>query len=437
MHIETPCKLRRLLAVAGLALTALALPASAQQEGAERPPQPVTVVTLGAQDVTLTATLPGRVAASAVAEVRPQVSGIIIERLFQEGAEVSQGDPLYRLDAASYEAQKAAAEASLAQANATLRSAERESARQQELRERNVTSQQTFDDALAAHDVAKAAVKVAEANLLAAEIDLERATIRAPLSGVAGLSEATQGALVTAGQTKALTTIRQLDPVNVDVTQSAAELLRWRRSGQSAPDDAVVSLTLADGTTYEHTGRLAAAEPHVNEQTGVVVLRLEFPNTEQFLLPGMYVQVEMPQGRVSDAVLAPQEGVTRDRRGRPMAMVVTADNTVETRELTVQRDLGVNWVVTDGLAPGDRVIVEGLQKVSPGMTVAPQERQAEAPQERQAEAPQEREAEAPQEREAEAPQEQGAQAAQEQGAQAPQGQQAEDAPADTTETASE
>ena len=377
MHIETPCKLRRLLAVAGLALTALALPATAQQQGGERPPQPVTVVTLGAQDVTLTATLPGRVAASGVAEVRPQVGGIITERLFKEGAEVSAGEPLYRIDPATYEASKAAADASLAQANATLRSAEREATRQQELRDRNVTSQQTFDDALAARDVAEAAVKVAEANLLSAEIDLERTITRAPISGIAGLSQATQGALVTAGQASALTTIRQLDPVWVDVTQSAAELLRWRRTGQSAVDDAVVSLTLADGTTYEHTGRLAAAEPHVNEQTGVVVLRLAFPNPEGFLLPGMYVQVEMPQGKVSDAVLAPQEGVTRDRRGRPMAMVVNADNAVETRELTIQRDLGVNWVVTEGLSAGDRVIVAGLQKVSPGMTVTPQERPAE------------------------------------------------------------
>ncbi|MDO6583983.1 efflux RND transporter periplasmic adaptor subunit [Salipiger sp. 1_MG-2023] len=379
MHINAPCNLRRLLAVAGLALAATALPASAQQQGGERPPQPVTVVTLAAEDVTLTTTLPGRVAASGVAEVRPQVSGIITERLFKEGAAVQQGDALYQLDSASYGASKAAAEASLAQAEATLRSAERESKRQQELRDRNVTSQQTFDDALAARDVAEAAVKVAEANLLAANIDLDRATIRAPLTGVAGLSEVSQGALVTAGQTTALTTIRQLDPVYVDVTQSAAELLRWRRSGQDASDDAVVSLTLADGTSYEHTGHLAAAEPHVNEQTGVVVLRLEFPNPDQFLLPGMYVQVEMPQGQVDGAVMVPQEGVTRDRRGRPMALVVNAENAVETRELIVQRDRGAMWVVTEGLAAGDRVIVAGLQKVAPGMTVAPTERGADAP----------------------------------------------------------
>ncbi|APZ52113.1 efflux RND transporter periplasmic adaptor subunit [Salipiger abyssi] len=382
MLIGFPRILRRTLAAAGLAAASAALPATAQEGGGEQPPQPVTVVTLDSSDVTLTSTLPGRVAASGVAEVRPQVSGIVTERLFEEGRPVEEGDALYRIDAASYEASKAAAEASLAQARAQLASAEREEARQAELRQRNVTSQQNLDDAIAARDVAAAAVKVAEANLLAAEIDLERTTIRAPLSGVAGLSDTTQGALVTAGQASALTTIRMLDPVNVDVTQSAAEILRWRRSGQAVAEesDQVVTLRLADGSTYEHTGRLAAAEPHVNEQTGVVVLRLEFPNPEQFLLPGMYVQVELPQGVVQDAVLVPQEGVTRDRRGRPMAMVVNGENVVETRELEVQRDQGANWVVTEGLAPGDRIIVAGLQKVSPGMTVSPQERPAETAQ---------------------------------------------------------
>ncbi|MCR8547887.1 efflux RND transporter periplasmic adaptor subunit [Salipiger sp. P9] len=373
-----PRTLRRSLAAAGLLAASAALPATAQQQGGTPPPQPVTVVTLQASDVTLTSTLPGRVAASGVAEVRPQVSGIITERLFEEGKPVDEGDALYRIDAASYEAAKAAAEASLAQARAQLSSAEREETRQAELRQRNVTSQQNLDDAIAARDVAAAAVKVAEANLLAAEIDLERTTIRAPLTGVAGLSAATQGALVTSGQATALTTIRQLDPVYVDVTQSAAEILRWRRSGQGVAEEEnqLVQLRLADGEIYEHTGHLAAAEPHVNEQTGVVVLRLEFPNPEQFLLPGMYIQVELPQGVVTGAILAPQEGVTRDRRGRPIALVVNAQNVVETRELTVQRDQGPNWVVTEGLSAGDRIIVAGLQKVSSGMTVTPQERPA-------------------------------------------------------------
>ena len=353
-------------------------PAGAQSPGGERPPMPVTVVTLEASEVTLSSILPGRVAASGLAEVRPQVSGIVTERLFEEGRPVEKGDPLYRIDAASYEAAQAAAEAGLAQAQAQLGAAEREETRQQELLSRRVTSQQTFDDAVAARDVAAAAVKVAEAQVLAAKIDLDRTTIRAPISGTVGLSQTTQGALVTAGQTSALTVIRRLDPVYVDVTQSAAEILKWRRSGQQLGEDGTpnVTLRLADGGEYEHKGILAAAEPHVNEQTGVIVLRLEFPNPDRFLLPGMYVQVAMPQGVIENAILAPQEGVTRDRRGRPVAMVVTPENKVESRELTVQRDQGNQWVVTEGLAPGDRIIVAGLQKVSPGMTVAPEERGA-------------------------------------------------------------
>ncbi|MBE9639342.1 efflux RND transporter periplasmic adaptor subunit [Salipiger mangrovisoli] len=375
MPIRSASAVLRPLAL--LAAVMLAPAVSAQQQG-ERPPQPVTVVTLQSSDVTLTTKLPGRVQASGVAEVRPQVGGIVIERLFEEGTAVNRGDPLYRIDPASYEAAKASAEASLAQAQATLASADRELKRQQELRDRSVTSQQTLDDALAARDVAEAAVKVAEAQLLSSDIDLERTTIRAPLTGVVGLSDATQGALVTAGQSTALTTIRAIDTVNVDVTQSAAEMLRWRRSGQAAAreSEAKVSLRLADGELYEHTGRLAAAEPHVNEQTGVVVLRLEFPNPDHFLLPGMYVQVELPQGSVYAAVLVPQEGVSRDRRGRPMAMVVNAENVVETRQLTIESDYGNQWVVSEGLLAGDRVVVAGLQKIAEGQTVTPEERAA-------------------------------------------------------------
>ncbi len=348
----------------------------AQQAQGERPPMAVTVVTVEASDVLLTSTLPGRVRASRVAEVRPQVNGIVTERLFDEGKPVAAGDPLYHIDAATYEAAKAAAEASLAQAQAQFRAAQREEERQKELRDRAVTSQQAFDDAVAARDVAEAAVKVAEAQVLAATIELDRTTIRAPIAGTVGLSQTTQGALVTAGQTGALTVIRQLDPVYVDVTQSAAEIQKWRRAGQRLAEDANarVTLRLADDEPHEHEGVLAAAEPHVNEQTGVIVLRLEFPNPQEFLLPGMYVQVELPQAIIQNAILAPQEAVTRDRRGRPLAMVVNAENMVESRELTVQRDQGNRWVVTGGLSAGDRVIVAGLQKVSPGMTVAPEER---------------------------------------------------------------
>ena len=365
-----------LAAILGLSGTAIA-----QNANGASPPQAVTVVTLKAEQVTLISPLPGRVAASRVAEVRPQVNGIITERFFDEGADVQQGAPLYKIDPASYEATVAAAGAGLLQAEATLRSAESEAQRQETLLGRSVVSQQNLDDAIAARDVAAAAVKVAQAQLQSAQIDLDRTTIAAPLAGVVGLSETTQGALVTAGQATPLTVIRDLDPVYVDVTQSAAELLRWRRSNLAAKAgmDQTVTLRLADGSEYDQSGRLEAAEPYVNELTGVIVLRLEFPNPDHLLLPGMYVQVGMPQGVVKDAILAPQEGVGRDRRGQPSAMVVNADNVVEQRSLTVLRDQGPYWVVSDGLKPGDRLIVAGFQKIAPGATVTPEERATDEP----------------------------------------------------------
>jgi len=366
-----------------LLLVHAANPSFAQQPGGQgRPPAAVTVVTLKAQDVTLTSTLPGRVVASGVAEVRPQVAGIIVDRLFEEGAEVELGDALYQIDPASYEAQVAAAKASVAQAEANLKAARKDADRLQTLLDRNVTSEQNVDDAVAARDSAAAALQVAQAQLLAAQIDLERTEIKAPLSGTLGRSLTTRGALVTAGQSDPLAVIRTLDPVYVDVTVSAAEIVQYRRGHRNAElerVDTTVKLTLPDGGGYDYTGELTAAEPHVDEQTGVIVLRMEFPNPDKFLLPGMYVQVEMPQGVVENAILAPHEGVSRDQRGRPTALVVTPDNTVEQRVLTVLRDQGNDWIVTEGLSDGDRIIVAGLQKVAPGATVTPEERAANQP----------------------------------------------------------
>lgn len=356
-----------------IAASVLVGPALAQQAA---PPPAVTVTTVHAQDVTLTATLPGRVIASGEAEVRPQVNGIIVRRLFEEGSKVTEGDPLYQIDDASYQAQVAAAKASVAQAQARLKSAEKEAVRQEALLGRNVSSASSVDDAISTRDQAAAALEVAQAQLLSANIDLDRATVRAPLSGTIGLSQTTQGALVTAGQATPLAVIRTLDPVHVDVTQSAAELVRWR-SGETLDSlgkaDMRVALTLADGSSYAETGELTAAEPHVDEKTGVVLLRLTFPNSSAVLLPGMYVQVEMPQGVIHGAFLAPQRGVGRDLRGNPTALVVNADDTVEERHLKVMRDQGASWIVTEGLNDGDRIIVEGLQKVRAGMKVAPQE----------------------------------------------------------------
>lgn len=368
---------------------ALLLPAIAAAQapgGGAPPPAQVTVVTLKAEDVTLITELPGRVVASAVAEVRPQVTGLIEERLFQEGSDVKNGQPLYRLDPATYEARKASAAAQVAQAEARLRAATRDAERLSALRKRNVASEQALDDAIADRDAAAAALQVAQADLRSAEIDLARTTIRAPLAGVIGRSLTTRGALVTSGQAAPLAVIRTIDPVLVDVTQSAAEILDWRRGvmedrlQEASPE---VTLTLADGSTYEHVGSVRATEPFVNELTGVVTLRLEFPNPKRLLLPGMYVQVNMPQGIARDVVLAPQEGVAYDRRGRPTALVVGPDDTVEMRMLEIEEARGPNWIVRSGLSEGDRIIVAGLQRVRPGAKVVAQER-APAPADKQA-----------------------------------------------------
>ena len=353
--------------------------ALAQGQG-EMPPTAVTVVTLHAQDVPLTTTLPGRVAASAEAEVRPQVNGIVTERMFEEGRHVTVGQPLFRIDKLTYEAAVAQAEAAVAQALAQAENARREAERVGALRDRRVASESSTDSAIAARDAAEAAVKVAEAQLRTAQIELERTTIRAELDGEIGLTQASQGALVTASQATPMAVIRTLDPVYVDVTQSAAEVIRFRRQ-MAATDwqvrkDQKVTLRLADGSDFGEEGTLTAAEPYVNETTGVVTLRLSFENPDRILLPGMYVQAVVQQTIAQNVILAPQEGVARDRRGQPIALVINAQNMVEQRSLTILQDMANTWVVSDGLSDGDRIVVEGVQKIGVGMTVAPEERKA-------------------------------------------------------------
>lgn len=364
-------------------LAAVAGTSALAQTAGEMPPQAVTVVTVHAEDVALTTTLPGRVAASAEAEVRPQVNGIITERLFEEGRDVKLGDPLFHIDRTTYEAALAQAEATVAQALAQARAARREAERVNDLHARSVVSEQTRDDATAARDFADAAVQVAEAQLLTAKIELDRTTILAPLGGVIGLARTSKGELVTAGQANPLAVIRTIDPVYVDVTQSAAEVIRFRRqmieSNGKTPIDRRVTLRLADNTEFKQQGTLTAAEPYVNETTGVVTLRLAFANPERLLLPGMYVQAVVQQATAKGVILAPQEAVSRDRRGQPIALVVNADDVVEQRSLNILQDLGNKWIVDEGLQDGDRVIVEGLQKISPGMKAAPEERKATEP----------------------------------------------------------
>jgi membrane fusion protein (multidrug efflux system) len=353
-----------------IVLSTLAGPAALAQEG--RPPPIVTVLEVAPQRVIVTAALPGRVVASAIAEVRPQVAGIITERLFEEGSYVEAGDPLYQIDAATYDAGVALAEAVVAQAEAQFSAADKEELRVRELVDRAVATQQNLEEAIAARDIASAAIAVAQARLTAARIEQTQTTIMAPLSGEIGFALTTQGALVTAGQSAPLAIIRNIDTVYIDVTQSASEVLRWRRqSDQSNLTDAerTVSLVLADGGGYGHTGVLRAAEPYVDPQTGVVVLRMLFPNPEKLLLPGMYVRVDVQTHELENVFLISQKAVRRDRRGRPTTLVVGSDGIVEERQLTVAQAQGADWIVTDGLTAGELIVMEGSQNAPPGTSV--------------------------------------------------------------------
>ncbi|WP_394155115.1 efflux RND transporter periplasmic adaptor subunit [Loktanella salsilacus] len=372
----SPRKIYVSVLFAALVLVGMSPPLAAQDG---RPPAAVTVLTLQAEQVTLTTTLPGRVAASAMAEVRPQVAGIITERLFTEGAPVAEGDALYRIDPASYDAALAQADAAVAQAQAQLDAARKAAARADELQSRNVASTATKDDADAARASAEANLQAAEAQRTVAQIERDRTTIRARLSGEIGLSDTSAGALVTASQAAPLAVIRNIDPVYVNVTQSAADLLVWRRdqeAGQIDSFDPTVTLTLADGSAFDQTGSLTAAEPNVDEQTGVVLLRMEFANPDKLLLPGMYVQVEVPTSTLDDVFLVPQQAVSRDQKGQATVMTVDAENVVQAKVINVVTDQGANWVVDDGLVAGDRIIMAGLQKVAPGATVTPTEQGA-------------------------------------------------------------
>ena len=354
----------------------LAVAASGAAAQDQRPPAQVEVMTVSAGDVVLTDTLPGRIVASAVAEVRPQVNGIIVERLFDEGGRVDVGDVLYRIDAATYDAAVAQAEAGLVRARAAFEAARKEEERVQELFDRRVGTQQALDQAVADRDVAGAAISVAEAELQARRIEQARTEIRAPLAGEIGLAMATQGALVTASQPDPLAVIRSIDTVYVDVTQSADAILRWQRRNRDreiGEDERTVTLTLPDGEVYDHTGSVTAAEPQVDPQTGVVVLRIEFPNPDRLLLPGMYVRVDVQTEVLGNAFVVPQEAVGRDRCGRPTTLVVDGDGTVEERLVEVARARGTDWVVSGGLETGERIVVRGQLNAAPGSVVAPVE----------------------------------------------------------------
>lgn len=347
--------------------------ARAQQPGQAPQPPAVTVVTLKSETVTLTRELPGRTTPYLVAEVRPQVSGIVERQLFSEGKMVKAGQPLYQLDDETYRADSNSAKASLARAQAKLEAARLTAKRASELVKANAVSKQEAEDATAALRQAEADVKVAQAAVDGAEVVLKRARISAPIQGRIGKSSVTQGALVTANQTAPLATIQQLDPIYVDLTQSSSEILQIRKevaAGSLASTTHLpVTILLEDGTEYAQRGRLAFSEVTVDPSTGGTAIRVIVPNPNDLLLPGMYVRAVVSTGRRDHALLAPQQGVTRDPKGNASALIVNADSKVEARKIKVSGTVGDKWLVEEGLAAGDRLIVEGVMKVKPGMPV--------------------------------------------------------------------
>jgi membrane fusion protein, multidrug efflux system len=329
------------------------------------PPPKVSVVTVQAQAVPITTELPGRVAGFRYADVRPQVNGIILKRLFVEGSEVKAGQQLYQIDPAPYQASYDSAVAADASARALWE-------RYKPLAEANAVSKQDYDNAVASHLQAHAAVETARINLIYTRV-------LAPITGHISRSSITEGALVTANQTTAIANVQQLDPVYVDVTQPITTLLRLKREAaagllkQNETGKAQVRLQLEDGTDYTHPGTLEFSEVTVDQGTGSVTLRALVPNPERLLLPGMFVREVIQEGVRQGAVLAPQQGVSHDQKGEANALVVGPDNTVELRTVETDRAIGDQWLVTSGLKPGDRVIVEGIQSAKPGAKVAPEE----------------------------------------------------------------
>ena len=365
--------------VAAVAVLAACSKPDAQMQGNQ--PIPVTVVTLRSEPVTLTRELPGRSTAFLVAEVRPQVNGIIAKRLFTEGGIVKEGQPLYQLDDATYRADLNSAEANLARAQATLVTAELNAKRSAQLVKIDAVSQQDDENAAAALRQAQADVKAAQAAADRARVVLGYARISSPITGRTGKSMVTPGALVTANQDEPLTTVQQFDPMYIDLTQSSAELLNLRkalsRGALKASSDQPVTILLEDGTQYEHRGKLAFSDVTVDPTTGSFGLRVVVPNPDYLLLPGMYVRAIVGDGERQDALLVPQPGITRDQKGHTMAMVVGEGEKVEARVVKVSRAIGDKWLVEEGLAAGDRVIVEGLQKIRPGAPVQATEAGAE------------------------------------------------------------
>ena len=372
-----------LLFAAGLGALLLAAcdrpPRQAASPAGAAPPPAVTVLKAQPESVPRVTELPGRTAARLIAEIRRQVTGIIKERPFEEGSEVKAGQLLYQIEPAPYQAAFDSAKANVERAEANLVVARLKAKRYAGLEKNDAVSKQANDEALAEAQKAEAELAAARAALDKAGIDLNFTRVRSPIAGRIGRSAVTPGALVTANQAVALATVQQLDPINVDLTESSAERLRIERQLESAKlqraegSTVPVQLVLEDGSLYGVEGKLAFSEVSVHEATGTVTLRAVFPNPERRLLPGMYVRARLSHGLNRQAVLLPHAALTRNPRGQAQVMVVGAEEKVEARNVDAERSHGEKWVVTAGLKAGDRVIVEGLQKVRPGAVVKAEE----------------------------------------------------------------
>lgn len=363
-----------------LALVSMALLLTACQKSADkapaaaaRAPIEVGVITVATGDAPLTLELPGRLAASQVAEIRPQVGGVIVKRLFTEGSRVAAGQPLYQLDDAGFVAERNRTAAALAKAEAQVAAARVKARRDAELLRAEAISRQGADDSAAALLQAEADVAVAKAALEAAQVQLARTLIKAPISGHAELSAVSAGALVTASQTAALTTVQQLDPMHVDIVQSSTEMLQLRRQiateGSGAAKPRPLQLVLEDGSVHPHPATLTVSGVTVDAGTGAVTLRASVPNPQRSLLPGMVVTARLVAAVEQGAILVPQQGVSRSATGVATALVVGTDGKAEQRRLQLARAVGNQWLVSSGLKPGDRLIVEGLQRVRAGQAV--------------------------------------------------------------------
>jgi membrane fusion protein (multidrug efflux system) len=368
----------KLLAIAGVAaaviigaalsITSDATAASEGQGAPQMPPTEVYVVTLKEETAVFTKDLPGRTSAVRVAEIRPQVSGIIQKRFFTEGSDVKKGQQLYQIDPAPFEVALQSAQAELLRAESNLLSTGPRAERYKELVESGGVSRQEFDDAITAFAQSQAAVETAR-------INLNYTKVLAPISGFIGKSSVTEGALVTSGQPNALARIQQLDTIYVDVSQSAPEVMALRRNSDGQKATAEVELLL-DGTNtvYPHKGQMQFSEMMVDETTGTVQLRVLFPNPDKEILPGLFVKARIVQAKQEGALLAPQQGIARSANGSTIAWVVDENGIVNPRPVKVTTAIGDKWLVTEGLKAGDKIVVEGLQKIGPGAKVNPVEK---------------------------------------------------------------